>query len=141
MNKKKAIAIGGIVAILAIGGFFFMKKRKKQPISVSSDENESGKKTVVDKVADVISKESNVSKGFDPKGDAEEIYDDLNWWTSVSDQQNIINVLKSRTYNERKIIENYFNTKLSPNESMREWLKTDLNEYRFNEVKKLMGYK
>ena len=147
MNKgtKIGLIIGGI-ALAGAGAFIFIKKKKKKSI-LSSSESEKIEEVAKDIASSgsstSSSSSSSSSPAFNPKDDAEKIYDLLAWYTSTQDEKLIMQILNKRSKSQRKSIENYFDSKYSKGFAqapLKDWLEDDLSTDRWNEAKTLMGY-
>ena len=146
MNKgtKIGLIIGGI-ALAGAGAFIFFKKfRKKGVLSSSESEKiEEVAKDIASSGSSTSSSTSSSSPAFNPKDDAEKIYDLLAWYTSTQDEKLIMQILNKRSKSQRKSIENYFDSKYSKGFAqapLKDWLEDDLSTDRWNEAKTLMGY-
>lgn len=145
---KKYWYIGGGLLLLGIVGFISMKATKKDSKIAEALQQGGKKKDSVkkdSKITEVIESQRDSDEGgsdnFDPKRNAEIIHDALDWWTSDSDEEKIVEVLTFLNAKQRKATEDYFNGKWGKTDTMKDWMKDDLSTENWNKVKKLMNYK
>lgn len=142
-QTKINLLLGGIGVIALLSAYTFMKRLKGRPQTITLDENvpNTKDKNTIDKVGDIIKDTvgQGGTKDFDPSKDGDIIYDMLRGWTSDEDSHNILALLKARTKQERKSIENYFNSKYDVflGGKLQDWLKSDMTDSDWEEAKKL----
>ena len=80
------------------------------------------------------------------KTDAQKIYKALNLWTTDADEKQIVSIIKQYNPSSYKQLEKHFNKEYKfkvgnsiENDPLKVWLKEDLSDSNFDEIKSILG--
>lgn len=146
--KKKIIVISTIVVGLSSAALlvrYFINKKKKNENSNSGKTGSGSSNGSRGGSTNNGGNASNIGSAK-VKTDAQKIYKALNLWTTDADEKEIVSIIKEYNPSSFKQLEKHFNKEYKfkvgnsiENDPLKVWLKEDLSDSNFDEIKSILG--